>query len=90
MRETGAILVHSALAHDSATRSNQFVLIAHLKRFVYESTMDVELFVSEIQARPAIWMSKHGTHKNKVVIKRLWAEIKEKFPECTGNYFIVI
>lgn len=52
--------------------------------------MDVELFVSEIQARPAIWMSKHGAHKNKVVIKRLWAEIKEKFPECTGNYFIVI
>ncbi|CAB3224501.1 unnamed protein product [Arctia plantaginis] len=43
--------------------------------------MDSEAFITEILNRPPIWMSKHPQHKYKNVIKRLWEEIKQCFPE---------
>ncbi|XP_023027407.2 uncharacterized protein isoform X1 [Leptinotarsa decemlineata] len=43
--------------------------------------MNTETFIAEILARPAIWKSGHPRHKFKHVVKRLWEEIKIKFPD---------
>ncbi|CAH1966212.1 unnamed protein product [Acanthoscelides obtectus] len=43
--------------------------------------MDAEAFITEILASPAIWKSGHPQHKHKHVVKRLWEEIKLKFPD---------
>lgn len=43
--------------------------------------MNTEAFISEILNRPPIWMPRHPQHKFKNVIKRLWEEIKQCFPD---------
>ncbi|CAK1549120.1 unnamed protein product [Leptosia nina] len=42
--------------------------------------MDTETFIAEVLARPAIWKLSDPQHKYKHIVKRLWNEIKKKFP----------
>uniref|UniRef100_A0A2A4JRU4 MADF domain-containing protein n=1 Tax=Heliothis virescens TaxID=7102 RepID=A0A2A4JRU4_HELVI len=42
--------------------------------------MNTETLIAEILARPPIWKSGHPQHKYKQVLKRLWEEVKVKFP----------
>ncbi|XP_074036804.1 uncharacterized protein isoform X2 [Leptinotarsa decemlineata] len=48
--------------------------------------MNTETFIAEILARPAIWKSGHPRHKFKHVVKRLWEEIKIKFPDSEAAW----
>lgn len=46
---------------------------------------DSDLFIDEIQKRPAIWDMESPEYKNKVLKKRNWEEIVEIFSDCEDN-----
>ncbi|CAK1604056.1 unnamed protein product [Parnassius mnemosyne] len=46
---------------------------------------DTDLFIDEIQKRPAIWDMQSPDYKNKILKKRNWEEIVEIFSDCEDN-----
>lgn len=46
---------------------------------------DSDLFIDEIQKRPAIWDMESPEYKNKVLKKRNWEELVEIFSDCEDN-----
>ena len=50
-----------------------------------QTNFDTELFIDEVQRRPAIWDMESTEYKNKITKKRCWEELVELFadPEDT-------
>ena len=64
-----------------------------------QQNFDTELFIDEVQRRPAIWDMESSEYKNRVTKKRSWEELVELFadPEETiekkknlGKYHLFI